>query len=251
MRFFETIMENPLAQIFWFLAMFVAFIWLLQKNDKNTIKIIIISSMLWVIHFYLMWIYSAMAASIVWIARLVLSLKFKKNKIVFFWVIIAFAIMWLTTYENKLSLLPIIGSSISAYWYFFLEWFRLRLFIFISSILWLTFSINAQSIWWIINEIISQLILIFVMYKLIRESWKRLNILEKIASIFRKVTPDVGTFIIIYDYIKIFRRSIKFKTKILFYKINILWRISRANKIWWRFKRQELSKVKYTTKKVV
>jgi hypothetical protein len=60
------------------------------------------------------------------------------------------------------------------------------------------------------------------MYKLIRESSKKPAIFEKIASIFREVIPDVGIFIIIYDHIRIFKHSIKFKTKILFYKINIL-----------------------------
>lgn len=245
MWFFDFITENTIAQAFWILAMLVAFIWLLQKDDKNTVKIIIISSFFWVIHFYLMWVYSAMAGSMIWILRLALSLKFKRNKFVFLWVLVAFTICWFMTYENKLSLLPIIGSSISAYWYFFLEKFRLRLLIFVSSVLRLTFSINAGSIWSIINEIITQLILIFVMYKIIREEHSKLYFIEKISSFFRRMIPDVDRYIVIYDYIRISKQLLKLKVKMFFYKINILVKLSKTYKVYWRFKKKELNKISY------
>jgi hypothetical protein len=217
------IMENPLAQTFWFLAMFVSFIWLMQKDDRNTMKIIIISCILWIIHFYLMWIYSAMATDAIWLIRVALSLKFKRSKLAFSWIIISLILMWFLTYESELSLLPIIGSTISAYWYFFLEWFRLRMLIFVSSFLRLTFWLKTGSVSAVLNEIVAQLILIFVIYKLIREEYGELNIFEKISTTFRKkFLPDANRFLFIYDYIRFLKTSFHKRIKSAFDYINIL-----------------------------
>ena len=213
MKIYEIIMQNPIWQLFWFLAMIVAFIWLLQKDDKNTVKIIIVSSCLWIVHFFFMWVYSAMAMSCISIIRLFLSLKYKRNKRVFWWVLMAVFVMWVMTFENKLSLLPIVWSCITAYWYFFCEWFRLRLFIFISSLFRTTFHLNIWSVWWVMNEIVSQLILIFIMYKLIRESWKKLAVIEKLSTVFKWRMPDVERYITIFDYINHIKNSSKNKFK--------------------------------------
>jgi hypothetical protein len=151
-----------------------------------------------------------------------LSLKFKRNKIAFFGVIITLALIWFLTYENELSLLPIVGSSISAYWYFFLEWFRLRMLMFVSSILRLTFGLQVGSMWAIINEIIAQLILIFVIYKLIREEYGELHIFEKISKAFRRKLPDVSRYLFIYDYLRILKKSIKKRLDWIYDYLNIL-----------------------------
>jgi hypothetical protein len=80
-----------------------------------------------------------------------------------------------------------------------------------SSVLWLTFGINTGSVGTILNEILAQLVLIFVMYKLIREQQQEISIFKKISNMFKKAIPDVGRFIYIYDYIRIVRNDLKRK----------------------------------------
>lgn len=218
MSFIETIMQNPLWQTFWFIAMAIAFMALLQKDDKKTLKIIIISMIFWVLHFYTMEVYSTLAATIIWIFRIFLSLKYKKNKRIFLWIVSATIVFWIITFENNYSILPIIGSIISAYWYFFFERIRLRLFMFVTSMFWFTFHISTWSMWWILNEIIVQLLLVIAMYKMIIEEWKRVYFVDKVMWILKKPKPDVGRYINIYDFIKIKHKNFIQKIKSKFKK---------------------------------
>ncbi len=214
-------LELLMAQSAWIMAMGIAFSWLLQKDDKKTLRIIMFSYIFWIIHFLLMWVYSAAAASSVWVFRVFLSLKYKRNKRIFGWVIGATVVLWLITYNDHLSLLPIIGSCISAYWYFFFERIRLRVFMFVTSLFWFTFNVNIGSFWWIINEIIVQTILIIAMYKMLHEEWKRVYFVDRVMWIItrKEKFPDVGRFINIYDYIRIFKMW--FKNKIKYFKEKI------------------------------
>ncbi len=205
------ISANPIWQSLWFIAMIIAFVWLNQKDDQKTLKIIFISMLFWWLHFYYMWMYSALAVNIIWIIRLFLSLKYKKNKRIFLWVISATIVLWFFTYENIYSTLPIVWSCISAYWYFFFERVRLRLFMFISSLFRFTFSVNFWLIWWTINEAITQVILIVAMYKMIHEEWKRVYFVDRVITILSHQKPDVGRFIDIYDFIKMGEKSFKEK----------------------------------------
>lgn len=209
MTFVDIFLQNPIWQLFGFAAMIVAFIGFLQKDDTKTLQIIIIAMFFWVCHFYIMWVYSAFVASIIWIFRIFLSLKYKKNKRIFLGIISATLVFWVITYENSYSLLPIIGSCISAYWYFFFERIRLRMFMFVTSLFWFSFNLSTWSIGWIINEVMIQIILIIAMYKMIHEEWKRVFFVDKVISILQHPKPDVWRFINIYDLFNIKRKNIK------------------------------------------
>lgn len=213
MDIIDIILQNPIWQILWFIAMAIAFMALIQKDDHKTLKIIIISMSFWAIHFYILWVYSAFTATIIWIFRTFLSLKYKKNKRIFLWIVSATIVFWIITYENSFSLLPIIWSIISAYWYFFFERIRLRFFMFVTSLFWFTFNISTWSLWWIINEILIQFLLIIAMYKMIIEEWKRVYFVDKIMSIIKKPKPDVDRYINIYDFIKLKNKNIVQKIK--------------------------------------
>lgn len=210
-EFLTKIVENPIWQWIWLIAMCVSIFWYAQKDDKKTIKIFILSNIVWILHFYYMWILAAMVTCIIWIIRSFLSLRYKKNKKIFYWIIASILVAWAFTYEWTLSLLPIIASCISAYWFFFLERIRLRLFLFISSICWLTFSIWTFSIWWIINDTIVQIVSIITMYKMIKYEWQRLQFVDRIMNIVRKPEPDLWRFTFISDYVKIKNYWIKNK----------------------------------------
>lgn len=217
--FLEKLIENPIWQGIGIVAMLISFYWYTQRDDKKIIKIFIVSNVFWISHFYLIWVLSAAAVNLVWIFRLFLSLKYKKNIKMFFWIVIATIILWIVTYENELSILPIIWSCMSAYSYFFLEKLRLRMLIFLTSIVWFTFSYLSWSVWWAINEIIVQIILIFTMYKLVKYEWEKVYFVDKIFEIISrpKQRPDLWRLVFIYDYIKL--RKWWFKNK-----LNNIWK---------------------------
>lgn len=216
--FIAEILKNPLWQWLWILAMLISILWYAQKDDKKTIKIFMVSNFVWIAHFYFMWILSAMVSCIIAIARSFLSLKYKRNRRIFLWIIAAILVAWIITYEWKLSLLPIIASCISAYWFFFLERIRLRMFLFISSICWLTFSIWSFSIWWIISDSLVLIISIIVMYKMIKYEWEKVYFVDKIMSILKKPEPDVWRFTFLVDYFKMKKISLKDKIKYYYKK---------------------------------
>lgn len=216
--FIAEILKNPLWQWLWILAMLISILWYAQKDDKKTIKIFMVSNFVWIAHFYFMWILSAMVSCIIAIARSFLSLKYKRNRRIFLWIIAAILVAWIITYEWKLSLLPIIASCISAYWFFFLERIRLRMFLFISSICWLTFSIWSFSIWWIISDSLVLIISIIVMYKMIKYEWEKVYFVDKIMSILKKPEPDVWRFTFLVDYFKMKKTSLKDKIKYYYKK---------------------------------
>ncbi|MDD2907633.1 MAG: YgjV family protein [Candidatus Gracilibacteria bacterium] len=205
----DLILANPLGQFFGFTAMIIAFIGLIQKDDQKTLKIILISMIFWGIHFYTMQMYSALAVNIIGIIRLFLSLKYKRNKRIFLGVISVTIVLGFVTYDDIYSVLPIIGSCISAYGYFFFERIRLRVFMFISSLFRFTFCLNYGLIGGTINEVITQIILIVAMYKLIHEEGKRVYFVDRVISIISHPKPDIGRFIDIYDFIQMNKISLK------------------------------------------
>lgn len=231
-EFLTKIAENPIWQWIWIIAMCISIFWYAQKDDKTTIKVFIFSNIAWILHFYFMWIYSAMVSCFIAIARSFLSLRYKKNIKIFLWIIAAILVTWAITYEWKLSLLPIIASCISAYWFFFLERIRLRLFLFFSSLCRITFSIWSFSIWWIISDTIVQIVSIVTMYKMIKYEWEKLYFVDKIMNILKKPEPDVWRFIFIKDYIKIKNNWLKNKFNLIKQKIIYFYKKLNSIKIY-------------------
>ena len=226
MPIIDLFLENPIWQSLWIIAMLVLLYWLTFNDDKKTKQIIMISMILWFIHFIFMWVYSAALVTVIWFIRLILSMKYKWNKKIFSWVIITVLITWFLTYENNFSLLPIIASIISAYWFFFLDKIKFRLFMYITSLFWFVFNMSNWLIWWVVNEVFAQMILLVAMYKMIHNEWKNIFIIDKVFSIFHKPKLDIWIYIYLYDYISISKKSIKDKIKIRFNKIKKTLRIS-------------------------
>lgn len=216
----ELIQANPIWQFCGFTATWMTIYWLIQKDDKQTMKIIMISSIFWILQWYFLEIYSAMFSSAIWLSRVLLSMKYKRNKKIFSLIITTTLLVWILTYTNPYSILPIFAQIISAYWFFFFERLRLRIFMFLSSLLRLTFSFGVWSVWWTINEIIVQCMLLLAMYRIMIEDHRRIYILEKLISKLHEKKLDIDRFIIIYDFIKLKKHSIKYIFIHLYEKIH-------------------------------
>ena len=201
--FIEYVIRDPLTQITWFLGMFTILIGYFQKNDRDVKKYLLISAIFWWAHFYMLWVYSWLAAIVIWVARILLSLKFKKSKYAFLFIVISTIIIWYFTFDGIVSMLPIVASLTWAYSYFYLEKVKLRLVMVFNSWMYLVYNFFVGSISWIINEVLVQVILIFTIYRMIHpESWSRYYF-KKIWDLIKRKRdkPDYDRFIFIYDKI--------------------------------------------------
>lgn len=161
-------LENPTAQTLWFIAMIIWIAGFLVMDDRKTIKIFIFASVFWILHFIFLWNIAALGATIIWITRLILSLKYQKNVKVLLWVIWISILFWFFSFDwTVLSLLPLIATSIASYWFFFLEKAQLRILLWFVSLMWLTYHLQTWSMSWVTNEIIVQWTIIYSVYKFI------------------------------------------------------------------------------------
>lgn len=164
-----------------------------------------------VVTFFFMEIYSGFAAVIVWLIRLSFSIKYKRNIYIFFFITIITIILWFLTYKDSSSIIPIIASCLSTYWFFFLEKIKLRLVLLLTSSFWLSFSYIHFSIWWIINESIIHIVHIATIYKIMSNEWKTRLLFLKIKNIFvNKPKIDYWRYLAIIDFISAKKAKKKF-----------------------------------------
>lgn len=162
-------MENPSWQLVGFFAMFIIFYAFSIKDDKKLIKVLCISNIFWILHFFLLWNIWALIATIVAMIRLLLSFKYKKSYTAFAFVAFLSLFLWYISYEWYISLFPIIATILASYGFLFLEKTALRIVLIIVSTMWLFYHIQTGSISWIINEVIVQGTLCLTIYRFIYE----------------------------------------------------------------------------------
>ena len=209
--FLEHFQNNPFVQITWFTAMGITLIAYMQKDDVRVKKLLLLTTLLWGTHFYLLGMYSWLAANAIWIVRFFLSTKFWRDLRAFVAVICLTFIVSLFTVEitSPLSALPIIASVLWAFSYFFLEQVRLRFAMLLNSTIWIIYHIHIGSLTGIINNIMIQVILMFTIYRMIHPMWWTQYYAQKVREILWKTRrPDYDTFIFIYDKVSQYRKNI-------------------------------------------
>lgn len=165
--FIEYILRDPFTQITGFMGMAVILTAYFQKDDHTVKKLMLLSSLFWGTHFYLLGVYSGLAATIIWVFRLCLSLKFQKNKYAFGSIVAITLITAIFTYDGFYSLLPIFTSINGAYSFFYLEKIKLRIAMIGNSLTWMVYHISIGSISGILNETFTQIILILTIYRML------------------------------------------------------------------------------------
>jgi len=224
--FIDYILRDPFAQITWFCAMITTIIAYFQKDDFTVKKLMLLSSLFWGTHFYLLGVYAGLAAVIIFIFRLVLSLKYQKNKRAFFSIIWVTLITGYFTYDWFFSLLPILTSISWAYSFFFLEKVKLRIAMMFNSSIWLIYQVSIWSISGIINEWFVQIILVMTIYRMVHpEGWSRYYA-NKIRDILWKTSEaDYDRYIFIRDRVSKMRHTIwTYFLHILHYDLRVFFR---------------------------
>lgn len=205
--FLELFWQNPIWQSFWFLWMWLLLYGFMQSDDTKTKKIICFASLAWMTHYFLMWLTVAAISAFIWLIRLILSLKFRKNIYVFFWVISVTSFYWFISYENPFWLIPIINSILWTIWFFFFEKIRFRIMALFISFSWLFYAINVWSLWGMINEVLLEFILIMVIIRMAWKEWHLHHYREKIQNILHKNHQvDMGELIVLKDRDKIIKK---------------------------------------------
>lgn len=208
-NFTNFVLRDPFAQITWFFAMITTITAYFQKDDFTVKKLMLLSSLFWGTHFYLLWVYAWLAAIIIFVFRLVLSIKYQKNKRAFASIIWVTLITGYFTFDWLFSLLPIITSICWAYSFFFLEKIKLRLAMMFNSALWLVYQVSIGSISGIINEWFVQVVLLMTVYRMIHPEWGTRYYANKVRDIlWKRSRPDFDRFIFIHDKVSTFRHTI-------------------------------------------
>lgn len=204
-------LKDPIWQTLWILWMLSVIYAFLQKDDKKVIKILFISSFFWSWHFFFLEVYAALVSTLVWAFRLLLSLKYKGNIKIFYIILFITIVLWILTYKDFSSLLPITASILATYGFFFLEKIKLRLLLIVCSSFWLSYNYIHFSIWWVINETILHFITIYTIYKIIEVEWTKQYYIEKTKNILlRKKKLDYWRYLVLIDYIKTKKRIFSF-----------------------------------------
>lgn len=207
-NFIDFVLRDPFAQITGFCAMITTVIAYFQKDDFTVKKLMVLSSLFWWTHFYLLGVYAWLAAVIIFVFRLVLSIKYQKNKRAFASIIWVTLITGYLTFDWLFSLLPIITSISWAYSFFFLEKIKLRLSMMFNSALWLVYQVSIGSISGIINEWFVQVVLLMTVYRMIHPEWGTRYYANKVRDIlWKRSRPDFDRFIFIHDKVSTFRHT--------------------------------------------
>ncbi len=207
--FLEHFQKNPFIELTGFWAMIIVFFAYLQKDDLWVKKLMLLSTLLWMSHFYMLGVYTALAANALWIVRFFLSQRFWRSKHAFIFVI------WLTffisyfTIDGIWSILPIIASMIGAFGYFFLEKIKLRFAMLANSMIWIVYHNEIGSLTGMMNDLMTQVLLVFTIYRMAHPEWGTAYYAQKVKEILWKTrSPDYDRFIFIYDRVSEYRKHI-------------------------------------------
>jgi len=182
--------------------MFIGISGYLVTDDRKTIKIFIVSCVFWILHFIYLVNYWALAATCVWLIRLILSLKYQKNISVFMWIIALTIAVGIYSFNGQaISMLPLLATSVSSYGFFFLQKIRLRMLLAWVSLMWLVYHLNTWSMSGILNEVIVQGTILYSVYKFATGQEKKEKILDRLKRRIWKAPQRInfGRYIFLRD----------------------------------------------------
>ena len=171
-------MYEILAQWFWIVGICVLLFAFMQRDDIRTKQLVTIALLMWMWHYILLEMTWAIYANMIAILRMYFSLKHKWNKIALVFILLLTFVLWIISYDGIISILPIIASVFAIFAYQVFNWFSMRASLLVVSFLWLYYMLDQQSIPGIVNEILSEIILVITMIKIYLDEHKELSLSE-------------------------------------------------------------------------
>lgn len=192
-----------IAQWLWVAWMLVLLYAFSQKDDIRSLKLATASLFLWLGHYLFLWLDSAVYATLIALLRMYFSFKYKWNILAMSFIIALTIILWVLSYDGFVSSLPIIASFFAIVAYQLFHWIQMRIAILLASFCWLYYMFVQQSIPWIANEIISEIILIITIFKIYKEGGGTLTFRQKALYYLKWRRPrrriDFWKFVIFRD----------------------------------------------------
>ena len=191
--FVSTFLENPIWQMLGFIAMLIGITGFIVQEDRLTIKIFIVSCIFWLLHFVFLANWWAFWATLIWLVRLILSLKYQGSWGVLWGVIWASVVFWIVSFDgNLLSILPLIATSVSSYGFFFLQKIKLRLLLWGVSIMWLVYHLQTGSLSGVVNEVIVLCTIAYSVYLFLTKRERKIPLKERVRFIFWKIPRRIN-----------------------------------------------------------
>ncbi len=196
-----------MAQWFWISGIIVLLYAYIQKDDIRTKQLVTIALVAWMWHYFLLEMTWAVYATLIALLRMYFSLKHKWNKYALVFIFFLTALFWFITYDWVISILPIIAGVIAILAYLVFNGLIMRVSLLIVSVLWLYYMVAQQSVPGIVNEVLSEIILIITIVKIYLDEHKEFSLSQtfidklKYSLRSRKVRKrrDFGRFMIFRD----------------------------------------------------
>lgn len=147
----ESLLNIP--QLIGYIAFFFGIVAFLSKDDKKLKILLAIQSYTLSLHFFLLGASGGMIAAFINATRNLVTLK-SRMKILAPYFIAFYIIFGAFKYTNIIDLLPIVGSTIATYAFFYLEKIPMRLCLLVTTSLWLVHNGLVGSIGPFLMEII-------------------------------------------------------------------------------------------------
>ena len=82
--------------------------------------------------------------------------RYKKNLKVFLFFCFSYFVIWYFTidWSEYFTIIPIFNAIITSYLSFFHTWFKLRIWICLTFIVRIVYSVSSHSIWWVTSDVV-------------------------------------------------------------------------------------------------
>ncbi len=133
------------AQGFGYLAFGMGMACFAQTDDKRFKVFMALECLAYVVHFALLGQPTAVASSLVSLARSVAAMRFRQPRVGVFFILLSLVLgLWLQ--QSWASMLPILASCIGTFALFFLQGLRMRLLMLLGTGLWLCNNLIVGSV---------------------------------------------------------------------------------------------------------
>ncbi|MEM7618642.1 MAG: YgjV family protein [Pseudomonadota bacterium] len=146
-----------------------------SKCDVKTKRILMIGSLFFAIHFYMLGAITAMIINLINIFRVGLSIKFHKSKFLFAFFIGIYSIALIFTYEGWIDIFPFLATVTSCIGMYFLSGISFRKTSAVGAVFWLVHNIMSASWGGIITEVFILKAHIVTIYRLKRDDKRSQN----------------------------------------------------------------------------
>lgn len=164
--------ENPIWQTIWILALVISIFGFLTTKDNKFLIFSAISSLVWWLHFFYIWLFSAAFINFFDIFKNLMALKYKKNEYIFYFLLISYFIIWIFTFnpEKIVSIIPAITSILSVFFIYYLKWIKLKIWFLFILVLWFIYNFFWNSLWGMLSDTILFVSWIIWIFNILREN---------------------------------------------------------------------------------